>query len=53
MLKKIIPIILLGVFLIADCGYSQEVQTPSSEEDIKAALTGGVPMGRWKGRIAL
>ena len=24
------------------------VQTPSSEADIKAALTGGVPMGRWK-----
>jgi ribonuclease BN (tRNA processing enzyme) len=24
------------------------VQDPSSEADIKAALTGGVPMGRWK-----
>jgi len=24
------------------------VQEPSSEADIKAALTGGVPMGRWK-----
>ncbi|MCK5662874.1 MAG: hypothetical protein KAI17_05275, partial [Thiotrichaceae bacterium] len=24
------------------------VQEVSSEEDIKAALTGGVPMGRWK-----
>ncbi len=48
MLKKLFPIILLGVFLIADFGYSQELQTPSSEEDIKAALFGGVPMGRWK-----
>ncbi|GGZ91775.1 hypothetical protein GCM10007028_32760 [Algibacter mikhailovii] len=27
---------------------AQEVQEPSSEEDIKAALSGGVPMGRWK-----
>lgn len=25
-----------------------EAQTPSSQEDIKAALSGGVPMGRWK-----
>ncbi len=24
------------------------VQTPSSKEDIQAALSGGVPMGRWK-----
>ena len=24
------------------------VQTPSPAEDVKAALTGGVPMGRWK-----
>ena len=24
------------------------VQKPSSEEDIKAALSGGVPMDRWK-----
>ena len=24
------------------------VQEPSSEEDINAALSGGVPMGRWK-----
>ena len=24
------------------------VQEPSSEEDIKSALTGGVPGGRWK-----
>jgi ribonuclease BN (tRNA processing enzyme) len=48
MLKKFFPILLLGVFLIADIGYSQEKQTPSSEEDINNALTGGVPMGRWK-----
>ncbi len=27
---------------------AQERQTPSSEEEITAALTGGVPMGRWK-----
>ena len=48
MLIKIFPILFLGLFLITDFGYSQELQTPSSEEDIKAALTGGVPMGRWK-----
>ena len=24
------------------------VQTPSSAEDLRAALGGGVPMGRWK-----
>jgi len=27
---------------------AQDRQTPSSEEEITAALTGGVPMGRWK-----
>ena len=26
----------------------QEVQPPSSEEEINKALTGGVPMDRWK-----
>lgn len=46
--KLIFPILLLGLFLIADFSYSQQVQTPSSEEDITNALTGGVPMGRWK-----
>jgi len=48
MLRKFSPIILLCVFLLTDIGFSQNVQTPSNEEDIKAALTGGVPLGRWK-----
>ena len=29
-------------------GQAPPVQEPSSQEDIEAALTGGVPMGRWK-----
>ncbi len=47
MLKTFFSILIFGVFLIPDFGYSQEAQTPSSEEDINNALTGGVPMGRW------
>ena len=27
---------------------TDEKRKPSSPEDIKAALTGGVPLGRWK-----
>ena len=36
--------------LLAGAAFSQTVpvQEPSSEEDIQAALSGGVPMGRWK-----
>ena len=42
----------IALFIIFACGIANAepppVQTPSSEEDIKAALIGGVPMGRWK-----
>ena len=36
--------------LMASMAFSEPppVQKASSEKDIKAALTGGVPMGRWK-----
>ena len=37
--------------MVTDCAglyESPPVQEPSSAEDIKAALTGGVPLGRWK-----
>jgi ribonuclease Z len=41
--------LLLGSgFSGADAPDAPPVQSPSSEEDIKAALFGGVPMGRWK-----
>ncbi|MCA0932969.1 MBL fold metallo-hydrolase [Lutimonas saemankumensis] len=43
---------LLCLFLILlisqTTSISQEVQEPSSQEEIQAGLTGGVPMGRWK-----
>ncbi len=41
----ILTIILAGSFAIAQ---PPPIQEPSSEADMKAALSGGVPMGRWK-----
>jgi hypothetical protein len=41
----IIIISLVGSAVIAQAPPKQE---PSSEEDIRAALAGGVPLGRWK-----
>ncbi|WP_282154342.1 guanitoxin biosynthesis MBL fold metallo-hydrolase GntH [Ruegeria atlantica] len=36
------------LFATSAFGQAPPVQEPSSQEDIEAALTGGVPMGRWK-----
>ncbi len=42
--------LMAALLLLAAQAYSQvpPVQEPSNETDIKNALTGGVPMGRWK-----
>ncbi len=42
--------LMAALLLLATQAYSQAppIQEPSSETDIKNALTGGVPMGRWK-----
>jgi ribonuclease Z len=48
-MKLLINMILISVVM---CGVATAepvpVQTPSSETDVKEALTGGVPMDRWK-----
>ena len=48
--KSILTSFLLGCLFVVGSSIAEPVpvQKPSSEEDIKAALTGGVPMGRWK-----
>ncbi len=38
---------LISSAAFADAPDAPPVQQPSSEADIKAALTGGVPLGRW------
>ena len=38
----------IALLLVADGAAAQERQQPSSQKDIEAALSGGVPMGRWK-----
>jgi len=47
---SIITSFLLACFFVAGSSIAESppIQKPSSEKDIKAALTGGVPMGRWK-----
>jgi len=41
--------LLIAFFMISLLSVNaQEKQTPSSPEDQKAALMGGVPAGRWK-----
>ena len=42
--------LLIGCFFLAGFVFAEPipVQKPSSEADIGAVLTGGVPMGRWK-----
>jgi len=47
MLKNLLYLFLLALFCQTGL-QSQEIQEPSSKEDIKAALTGGIPMGKWK-----
>ena len=44
---SVLTAIVLAASLTAQAG-SPPVQEPSSTEDITAALSGGVPMGRWK-----
>ena len=48
--KLFVTSIFSACLLIAGSAFATPppVQEPSSEADIKAALTGGVPMGRWK-----
>src|SRR5271169_3306220 len=47
---RVILFAALAFLLVACAGLttSSAQETPSSEKDIKAALFGGVPMGRWK-----
>ena len=45
-MRKLLIILLSLVICIP--GLAQEKQEPSSPEDMKNALTGGVPNGRWK-----
>ena len=40
--------LLLGACVSNAQAQAPEIQEPSSETDIQAALSGGVPMGRWK-----
>lgn len=48
--KKILALSILASLFMAGSSIAEPVpiQEPSSETDIKAALGGGVPMGRWK-----
>ena len=50
MIKHLGATLLAALTLIAAQVFAQAppVQEPSSKEGIEAALTGGVPMGRWK-----
>ncbi len=45
-LLSILPIV--AILALSASAAAQDRQTPSSEEDIAAALSGGVPMERWK-----
>ncbi len=50
-LKLVAMVIGVASPLIIGTGFASEpvpVQEPSSQEDIQNAMTGGVPMGRWK-----
>jgi ribonuclease BN (tRNA processing enzyme) len=38
----------MSVFAAPAAAQAPDVQEPSSQEDVMAALSGGVPMGRWK-----
>ena len=48
--KTLVTSIFSACFLMASSVFAEPtpVQEPSSEADVKAALSGGVPMGRWK-----
>ena len=39
---------LLAAFVAPVAAQAPDIQEPSSEADVKAALSGGIPMGRWK-----
>ena len=46
MSKKSLVLMFISALFIGGLN-AQEKQTPSSQEDIQKALTGGVPLGRW------
>jgi len=46
----VLTLLLVVCFFLTSSSFAEPVpvQKPSSEKDIKAALSGGVPLGRWK-----
>ena len=53
MIRKAISTLVMGLLPVIALAQAPEVREPSSEDDIRAALFGGVPGDRWKEGLLL